>query len=271
MTPDLGDMLQYPLRGDHALRRHAIGGGIPAALAVLGIFAFIVLFFLTVLIPFATLVVVLGTYVVVPLVYLAVYWYWAGYFVRVARDTYAGGTRPPMFGDWGQLLKDGGYAVLIGIAYAVPVVVLVVALGAAIVGLGGGLSALVDGGGGGSELVTLGLVLAALLATAVGFAASVLAAYCYPISVCGYAEHRNVREAFDTARIRAVATRPDYAGRWLLVAGVSFGAYVVVSVLTSIFVGYLLVPLLPALLFYVGVGGFYGFAAVSDEVSTGPA
>lgn len=252
MSVDYEDAFGYPLRGDGALKRFLVGGGVPSLLT-LAFFALIVMSIF--LAPVAVLILLLAP------VWLAVTLVLAGYYVRVVRATYDGNEDPPAFGDWKELLVDGGYCVLIGLGYALPLVLLGIVVTVGFVALVGG-GAAIGGDGMESAFAALGMLslllfaLLSLLATAYSLAVS----YLYPISVCIYADTGDVRASFSKERLLPVAKSSDYAMAWLVQTGVLFGIQMFVGMLTMILIGYLLYPFLPFATFFVTVAAFYMFA-----------
>lgn len=254
---DVEDAFEYPTRGNDAVKRFLIGGGIPSVLAL----GFVVVSFLTFLFPLFGLVNLL----LFP-IGLVVGLLLTGYYVRVARTTYAGSDEPPSFGDWGALARDGGYGYLIGLVYAVPLVVLAaVGIGLLVAVLGG---VALNGSGAESAFAAFGalsILVFGVLALAY-FAYSLVMGYFAPISVCIYADTGSVRSAFSRERLLAVATEKEYVVAWVAQAGALFAVQSVVGALTTILVGYLLYPLLPFVTFFVSTAAFYAFARVYDDV-----
>ncbi|MCU4801856.1 DUF4013 domain-containing protein [Halobacteria archaeon HArc-gm2] len=252
MAIDYEDAFGYPLRGDGALKRFLVGGGVPSLLTV-AVFALIVLSIF--LAPVAILILLLAP------VWLAVALLLAGYYVRVVRATYDGNEDPPAFGDWQELLVDGGYSVLIGLGYALPLVLLGIVVTVGFVALVGGGAAM-GGSDAESAVAALGLLslLVFSLLSLVVMAYSLAVSYLYPISVCVYADTGDVRSSFSTERLLPVAKSSDYAIAWLVQAGVLFGIQTFVGMLTVILLGYLLYPFLPFATFFVTVAAFYMFA-----------
>jgi hypothetical protein len=252
MDIDYEDAFGYPLRGDGVVSRFLIGGGAPSLL-VLAFFALAVLTIF--LAPVGILILLLAP------VSLAVGLLLSGYYVRVVRATYAGNEDPPSFGDWRELFVDGGYSVLIGLGYALPLVVLGIVVTVGFVALVGGGAAM---GGSAAEsavaaLGMLSLLLFALLSL-LAMAYSLVVSYLYPISVCVYADTDDVRTSFSKERLLPVAKSSDYAVAWLVQAGVLFGIQTFVDMLTMVLIGYLLYPFLPFATFFVTVAAFYVFA-----------
>lgn len=189
-----------------------------------------------------------------------------GYYVSVVRETYAGNDEPPAVEDWQALLVDGGYSVLIGLLYMVPVVVVVVALTVVSFVLVGGGAAM-GGSGAESAFAALGLVsiLVFGVASVAAMVYSLVITYLYPISVCIYADTGEVRDCFSTERLLAVGKTEEYAISWLIQVGVLFAIQMFVGMLTVILIGYLLYPLLPFAAFFVTTAAFYMFAQTYDE------
>lgn len=257
---DVDDGLKYPLRGDNTLELHAVGGGVPVALNVVSSIVGLV----GLLVPLLWLL-----FLPLGLANLAVGVLWTGYFVRVARDTFAGGTEPPALGDWG-VVRDGVWGTLVVVAYLIPMVVLSV--------LGSGLVFVVVFGAGvgvdrGFEAAAatagvLGVVVMLLLFLVVlGY--GLVVAYLLPVSLVAYADEGRVGAAFSLDTLVTVGTDGEYAGAWAVTVGVYLVAGMVVSALTAILVGYMLLPLMPLLYFYLGTAGFHMFArAYADATGT---
>lgn len=188
-----------------------------------------------------------------------------GYLVRVVRETAAGTEEPPGFGDWEALLVDGLTAVVVGVVYQIPAV-LVAALT-----VGGTVVAVLSGAGTPAPRATalagvlLGLALSSLL--------SLVFAYLSVAALVAFAVEERVGAAFDPAAVRRVAFDADFAVAWVVgvVALAAAGALAGVPLL-----GWVLAPFL---LFYATVvaarlwGGGYREATGGDGagVGTGPA
>ena len=256
MGVDYEDAFGYPLRGDGAVKRLLIGGGLPSlltiaffGLAVLSLFLF----------PFAVLL-----FLLVPAAF-AVGLVLNGYYVRVVRATYEGSEEPPAFDDWKGLLVDGGYSVIIAFLYSLPLVVLGVVVTVVFAVIAGGGAAM---GGGETESVFAALGLVSILVVTVisllAMAYGLVMGYLYPISVCIYADTGDVRESFSRDRIEPVARSGEYAMPWLVQMGVLFGIQMFVGMLTMVLIGYLLYPFLPFATFFVTTAAFYMFANAYD-------
>lgn len=254
---DIEDALRYPVRGDDALAVHAVGGVAPvlvnlsmAVVAVAAIFVGPVGLLLLALLPLQ-LAVVVG---------------WTGYFVRVARTTFAGATAPPPLGDWGSLARDGLWGSLVVLAYQVPLVALTIGGYALVFALLFGLDSAVDAGteAGMAAGSVLGVLLMLILFVVV-LGGSLLVAYLLPISLVAYAHEGSARATLSLETLRTVGLSSEYAVPWLVVAGIYGGTVGLMSLLTSLLVGYLLVPLLPLFYFYLGVAAFHLFAQAYVE------
>lgn len=247
------------MRGDDAITRFLIGGGIPSLLAL----AFVVLIVLSFLLPLIGILNLL-LYPVGFVIGL----FLTGYYVRVVRSTYAGEEEPPAFGDWTELLTDGGYCVVIELVYSIPLIVAgVVATVIFAVVIGGGTAM----GGSNTESMFAALGTASLLVFGVLLLLAMLyglvASYLYPISMCIYADTEDLRACFSKERLTAVAMTGDYAIPWLIQAGILFGVQMFVGTLTIILIGYLLYPFLPFAVFFVSTAAFYMFAKAYDGIA----
>jgi len=144
-----------------------------------------------------------------------------GYTLRVLRAGMAGEENPPIFDDWGDLLKEGVVAFVIVLIYQlIPLIVMAVTVGGSIAAMATGTEA-----GAGVGLVGLfgGLALSTLLALVFG--------YVTLIGLANYAHEGTFGAAFDFGVIRTVATDADYAIPWLYGVGLLIGAAVVASIL----------------------------------------
>ncbi|WP_251328424.1 DUF4013 domain-containing protein [Haloplanus pelagicus] len=160
-------------------------------------------------------------FLLVPVVFVA------GYLVRVLRATMHGDDTPPRFANWGDLGRDGLYAVAIAFVYGI-VPGLLIALTA-------GIAAVVAGPGPRSGLLVGGVTfVGGLLALVVGL----LAAYVVPAAVANYAEQGSFGAGFAVSDLRPVLTSGTYATAWLLGFVVVLGAGVVTGLLSVVpFVG----------------------------------
>lgn len=256
---DVESGLKYPLRGEGALKLHAIGGGVPVLLNLVGGVVTIV----GLLVP-PVLVLLLP---LVP-VHLAVTVLWTGFYVRVAGDTLEGRTEPPVFDDWGGLARDGLWGSLVILAYLVPGFVLTVGayllMFVFVFGASFGFERGFEAGAATAGVVAALVMLVAFLVVMVY---GLLATYLLPISLVAYADERRLGAAFSIETLRTVGATSAYAKPWAAVVGVYVIVYTVVSALTVVLVGYLLAPFLPLVYFYLGVAAFYMFAQSYAETT----
>jgi len=186
MAIDLGWVIRYPTNSDNWIKTVLIGG----VLTLLSIF-------------------------IVPAFFVY------GYTLRVLRAGMADEADPPVFDDWGTLLKEGVVAFVIVIIYQlIPLLVMAVTVG-------GSMAAILSGSeaGAGVGLVGLfgGLALSTLLALVFG--------YVTLIGLANYAHEGAFGAAFDVDVIRTVAVDGAYAIPWLYGIGILIGAAVVASIL----------------------------------------
>jgi hypothetical protein len=189
MAIALERVVTYPANGDDWLKTVLIGG---------------VLTFLSVL--------------VVPI--FLVY----GYALRAMRAGIDGSEDPPVFDDWGRLLREGVVVVAVVIVYQLlPLLVFLVTIG-------GSLAAIATG----SDVGT-GVGIAGLLGGLALFTVLVLAfGYVTLIGVANYAHVGTLGSAFDLDVIRSVATDGAYAVPWLYGVGVLIAAAVVAGLLSIV-------------------------------------
>jgi MFS family permease len=165
-----------------------------------------------------------------------------GYLMRVLRARMHGEEEPPVFDEWGDMLRDGAYGFAIGILYAiVPAVVGAVLIA---VGVGGAVA----GGDSGAAAFLGGIV--ALVGGLVLLVLSLVVGYVLPAALANYVEKERFGAAFSVADLRPVLFSGKYATAWVIG---------LVIVLVAGFVSGLLnvVPLLGAV-----VGAFVSFYAV---------
>lgn len=162
-----------------------------------------------------------------------------GYLVTVVRDSLSGEPEPPVFEDWGGLLRKGFLGWVIGLIYLiVPIIV-----GA--VTIGGTIAALATGSQSGQAAALAGLLgglaLSAVLTLVFGYFAV--------IGLVNFARTDEFRAAFDLATISHVAMDWNFFVAWLLSVIVFLVASLVIGVLN-------VVPFLGAI-----VGAFVFFYA----------
>jgi hypothetical protein len=153
-----------------------------------------------------------------------------GYVIRVLRGGIEGREDPPVFDDWGTLLKEGVVALVIVLVYQlIPLFVLFLTVGGSLAAIATGSEA-----GAGVGIVGLlgGLALSTLLALVFG--------YVTLIGLANYAHVGTLGAAFDLDVIGSVATDGAYAIPWLYGVGVLLATAVVASVLGIVpFVGFI--------------------------------
>jgi len=153
-----------------------------------------------------------------------------GYVIRVLRGGIEGREDPPVFDDWGTLLKEGVVALVIVLVYQlIPLLVFFLTVGGSLAAIATGSEA-----GAGVGIVGLlgGLALSTLLALVFG--------YVTLIGLANYAHVGTLGAAFDLDVIGSVATDGAYAIPWLYGVGVLLAAAIVASVLGIVpFVGVL--------------------------------
>lgn len=167
-----------------------------------------------------------------------------GYVVRALRAGIDDAEEPPVFDDWGTLLKEGVIAFVIVIVYQlIPLLVFAVTVGGSLAAIGSGSDV---GAGAGIAGLLGGLALFTVLALVFG--------YVTLIGLANYAHVGTFGSAFDIDVIRSVATDGAYAIPWLYGVGILIAAAVVAGLLN-------IVPVLGAI---VGVFvTFYGQVAAA--------
>jgi hypothetical protein len=197
----LADEIDYPSRGDDAVKTMLIGGALVLAPSVLS-FVAVLLIFTFILAPVGLL---LLPFALVPQLLTQ------GYLVRVLDDTLDGGVEPPQWRDWSGIAVDGLKFLAVSIAYSVPIFLGVLVVGAiALAGtsIGAGI-----GGDGGGALAGLSVVLTLVLSL-VFVVLALAVGYLLPVGVCAWVHDDSLGGAFDVDRIRAVATTREYAVAW---------------------------------------------------------
>lgn len=185
-----------------------------------------------------------------------------GYLVRTIRERLDDNREPPVFDEWGELLVDGLKAWVIGLVYmAIPLVVMGVTVGGAVVAMATGTDAGVAAG--------LSALFAGLL---VSFVLFLVFGYLAVAAVVNFAREGRFGAGFDVGVIREVAFSRDFAVAWLTAVAVFLVAGVVVGVLNVIpILGFVLGSFLT---FFVSVVAAKiwadGFASAMDGPETQP-
>ncbi|MBP2250631.1 hypothetical protein J2754_000940 [Halarchaeum solikamskense] len=229
----LEDALKYPLRGEESTTTLLIGGGLAiAALIITGLGVLLSFLFVGFLaLPFA----------LVPGVLVQ------GYLVDVMRHRLRGDPNPPTFEDWAALFVDGLKMLLVGVVYAIPVVVGVVffAVVAAVLAYATQVSS--DAGS------FLGLAFTAFVFLAL-LVYGALVGYVYPAAVANWIREDDVMAAFSITALKEATLNTTYLVGWLLalvvaVVGNAVGQVLLVVFFVGVFV-----------IFYAQVVSWYCYA-----------
>ena len=163
-----------------------------------------------------------------------------GYLVRALRAGMEGADEPPVFDDWGEMLKEGVIAAVIGLVYQiVPIVVFAVFVGGSILAFLTGTDA---GAGAGFLGLFGGLFLTWILGIVFGFIGFA--------GIANYAKEGSFAAGFDFGVITSVVTSRPYLVAWAYVIALNIVLAIVVGVLN-------VVPVLGSI-----VGLFVSFYAV---------
>lgn len=190
--------------------------------------------------------------------FLVVPWFLvSGYLVRALRAGMAGAEEPPVFDDWGELLKEGLVAAVITFIYQlVPLVVFVFVVG-------GSLLAIVTGGDAGAGLGLLGLFGGVFLV----WVLSLVFGFIGFAGVANYAKEGSFGAGFDFGVITDVITSGPYLMAWVYVIALQIVVGILVSVLGTVipFVGGA-IAMFPAFYALVIAGWLWGngFAEATD-------
>lgn len=152
-----------------------------------------------------------------------------GYVVRTIADSLEGGSEPPVFDDWGELIVDGLQAWIIGIIY------LLIPLIVAFVTIGGSVAAMATGGRTGAAAGIGGMMVGFVLT----FILSLFFGYLAVAAIVNFAREGQFGAAFDFDVIKSVVFDREYAVAWLVSVGIFFVAGLV-NVIP--FIGWLLTP-----------------------------
>ncbi len=219
----LEDGLSYPMQGDSWIGRLVIGG---------------ILLFLS--------------FLIVPV------FIFYGYLVRVLESTIEGDSEPPEWDDWGGLVVDGLKATVVGLVYGLIPTVVIVGIGAGLIGIGSAAGN--DGGGllAGFGLATILLLIPVLF----------LVYYLVPAALSNMAVEGRLGAAFDVGMLKRVVLTSDYFVAVLMPIVVGVVINVVAQVLILTIVGGLLVPFV---MFYgqVAVFRMFGLAFAKHAPTDG--
>lgn len=189
MSVDIETIAKYPMESDDWMKTVAIGGGAM-------IFSFLV----------------------VPLFLVA------GYLVRAVRAGMDGAEEPPVFDEWGELLKEGFVASVIGLVYQiVPIAVFSVFVG-------GSILAIATGSDVGAGAGMFGLIGGAFL----GWVLSLVFGYVGFAGVANYAREGTFGAGFDFDVIRQAVTSRAYLTAWAYVIALNIVVGVIVGLLNVV-------------------------------------
>lgn len=184
--------------------------------------------------------VAIGGVAIILSIFIVPYFLVTGYLVRAIRAGMDGAEEPPVFDEWGALLKEGVVAGVIGLIYQiVPIIVVAVFVGGSILAFATGSDA---GAGIGMLGMAGGLFVGWILSLIFGFVGFA--------GVANYAKEGNFGAGFDFGVISTVITSRAYLLAWAYVIALYIAAAVVVGILN-------IVPILGGI-----VGAFVIFYAI---------
>lgn len=207
MSFDIETDLRYPLQDDDRAEKLLIG----------------------------TLLTLFGGFVV-PL--LPVY----GYLMRVARGGMTGAERLPEFAEWESLFVEGTKALVIGLVYQLPPILVGLLSFGGLFALGSGNDAAAFGG---VLVFAIGLLVAAVL--------WILFGYLGVVAVLTFARERELGAAFNADLIRPVALDTDFAIDWLYGLGLLIGLNILVGVAMFFLQVVAIVPIIGWLIAILGL------------------
>ncbi len=147
-----------------------------------------------------------------------------GYIVRVIRHSLQGSSKPPEFGDWGELFIEGIQAWVIGIIYMIiPFLVAGITIGGSIMAIATGSQ---SGATAGLAGVTGGLIITFILMLVFGYLATV--------GIVNFANERRFSAGFDFGVIKNVALNGNYVIAWISSVIVFFVASIIGGILSII-------------------------------------
>jgi predicted flap endonuclease-1-like 5' DNA nuclease len=231
------DAVTYPMEGDDAPKTLLIGGGVYLASGVIAFFASILS-----IIPLIGIILgPLGAlFAAVPSLLVG------GYSVSVCRSVMEDQDEPPAFDDWGRLVRDGLKVAVIGLLYALPVIILgVVALVLFLV-----VSFIF---GSYSDVTSIASLLITGLGSLVAAVYGLAIAYVMPAAIFNYARSEKISAAWDLDTLRTIATNVEYAKAWAVGLLFLVVANIVGGSLTLLLVGFLV-------FFYGQVAAMYLYA-----------
>jgi len=189
MNTDIETLAKYPMESEDWIKTVAIGG--------------------------ASLV---FSFLVVPMFLVA------GYLVRAIRAGMEGAEESPVFDEWGDLLKEGVVATVIGLVYQIiPIIVVGVFVGGSVLAIATGSNA---GAGVGMVGLLGGLFVGWILALVFGYIGFA--------GVANYAKEGTFAAGFDVGVISDVVTSRAYLMAWVYVIALNIVVAIVVGVLNVV-------------------------------------
>lgn len=247
------DVIKYPVRGDHALRRVLVGGGLMIALFGTFLVGFFLAIFLAEAVSPALALLVGLLAVVVPVIGGTLY---QGYVVRVMRTTLAGEDELPSWGDPVDLFVEGMWAFAVLLVYQVAIFAVYVALYVVVIAF-----VVVGAGTAGSEggsAVFGALTLFYPIVMVLSMVLSLVVGYFSMVSLVTYAHEGSVRTALSPSRIRRVAFSKEFAVTFLVgYAGMTVVGNVL-GLLVFVLVGFFVLFGLQTALFRLFALGYAG-------------
>lgn len=189
MNVDIETLVKYPMESEDWIKTVAIGG-----------------------------VALIFSFLIVP------YFLVTGYLVRAIRAGMEEAEEPPVFDEWGDLLKEGLVAGIIGLIYQIiPIIVVSVFVG-------GSILAMATGSDAGAGIGMLGLVGGLF----VGWILSVIFGFVGFAGVANYAKEGTFASGFDFGVISTVITSRVYLMAWVYVIALYIVATIAVGVLNVV-------------------------------------
>ncbi|SFR58623.1 DUF4013 domain-containing protein [Halogeometricum limi] len=171
-----------------------------------------------------------------------------GYSVRVMRSAAKGETSAPSFTDWGGLTVDGLKLFVISIAYALLIVIPIVAV-TVVLGLGSTLADPTTGPSAAFGVATLlGFLVIGLFGLAIGYFA--------PAGYANFAVEDSLGAAFDVSTIVSAATTGEYFTAWVLAVLVGLVGGLLGGALSVVIVGIFVVFYVQIVVYYLFGRGF---------------
>jgi hypothetical protein len=251
-TMMLGEVVRYPLRGEHAVVTLLIGG----VLILVGGFMSSVGVLLSLLSPILSLFVF--PFILLPSIFVL------GYLVAAFRAVLQSDDDPPTFSEWTTLFVDGAKALAIGFVYALPLFVVITAVYLTF------LFALrllpLDGATVDVMRILLNVMLDGLI-----LLSSLVYGYVTPVAIAYLARSGRVSDAFQLRSIGSIALSREYAVAWLIALAVAVGGGMFAGLLSIVLIGAFITFYLSVVLCYCyATGVANAFSADSVDSKTTP-